>query len=246
VINETMAKRYFGARNPLGGTVTIDSIPYEGPARYTIVGVARDFQSSDVRDKPRREMYVAFNDPTEGETGQAKLSVHVRGDPSRFVDPIRRSIEDVTPTLPTFVDPVNDLVRATVSKDVLLVQVTLFFCIVTLVLAALGLYGVTAYSASQRTSEFGLRAALGAEPGDVTRMVLGEAVRVAIIGVVIGVPAGLAATRLIRAQLFGVGTIDLPSLGIAIVVLVSTAVVASYLPARRAAKVGPLEALRLE
>ena len=74
----------------------------------------------------------------------------------------------------------NDLVRGTVSQDVLLVQVTMFFCIVTLVLAALGLYGVTAYSTSQRTSEFGLRAALGAEPGEVTRMVLGEAVRVAI------------------------------------------------------------------
>jgi len=80
----------------------------------------------------------------------------------------------------------------------------------------------------------------------VTRMVLGEAVRVAMIGVVVGVPAGLAAARLVRAQLFGVGTIDLPSLSIAIVVLVATAVVASYLPARRAAKVGPLEALRLE
>jgi len=176
----------------------------------------------------------------------AKLFVHVRGDPSRFVGPIRRAIEDVERTLPISVDPVNDLVRDTVAKDVLLVQVTIFFCLVTLVLAALGLYGVTAYSTSQRTSEFGLRAALGAGPGDVTRMVLGEAVRVAITGVVIGVPAGLAATRLIRAQLFGVGTIDLPSLSIAIVVLVATAVVASYLPARRAAKVGPLEALRLE
>jgi predicted permease len=248
VINETMAKKYFGARNPLGGTVTVDSLPMEGRARYAIVGVVRDFQSADVRNKPQREMYVVFNDPSVGETGQAKLSVHVQGggDPSRFVGPIRRAIEDVVPTLPIFVDPVNDLVRGTVSKDVLLVQVTTFFCIVTLVLAALGLYGVTAYSTSRRTSEFGLRAALGAEPGDVTRMVLGEATRVAMVGVVIGVPAGLAATQLIRAQLFGVGTIDLPSLGVAIVVLVVTAVVASYLPARRAAKVGPLEALRLE
>ncbi len=136
--------------------------------------------------------------------------------------------------------------RGTVSKDVLLVQVTLFFCVVTLVLAALGLYGVTAYSTNQRTSEFGLRAALGAEPGTVERMVLGEAVRVAMLGIVIGVPAGLASARLLRAQLFGVGTIDLPSLGIAIAVLIATAVVASYLPARRAARVGPLEALRLE
>jgi predicted permease len=240
VINETMAKRYFGARDPLGATATLDSVP------YTIVGVVRDFQTRNVRGKARREMYIAFNDPHTGESGQAKLSVHVRGNPSRFVGPIRRAIEDVDRTLPAAVDPVNDLVRGTVSQDVLLVQVTIFFCIVTLVLAALGLYGVTAYSTSQRTSEFGLRAALGAEPGDVTRMVLGEAVRVAIIGVVIGVPAGLAATRLIRTQLFGVGTIDLPSLSVAIVVLVATAVAASYLPARRAAKVGPLEALRLE
>jgi predicted permease len=240
VINETMAKRYFGARDPLGGTVTLDSVP------YTIVGVVRDFQSNDVRHAPRREMYIVFNNPNTGEAGQAKLAVHVRGNPSRFVEPIRRAIHDVDRTLPVFVDPVNDLVRGTVSKDVLLVQVTTFFCIVTLVLAALGLYGVTAYSTSQRTSEFGLRAALGAEPADVTRMVLGEAVRVATMGVLIGVPAGLAATRLIRTQLFGVGAIDVPSLGIAIVVLVATAIAASYLPARRAANVGPLEALRLE
>jgi ABC-type antimicrobial peptide transport system permease subunit len=191
-------------------------------------------------------MYIVFNDPTMGETGQAKLAVHVRGDPARLVEPIRRAIEGVDPTLPIFVNPVNDLVRETVSKDVLLVQVTMFFCIVALVLAALGLYGLTAYSTSQRTGEFGLRAALGAEPGDVTRMVLGEAVRVATIGVVIGVPAGLVATRLIRAQLFGVGAIDFPSLSVAVVVLMATAVVASYWPARRAAKVAPSEALRLE
>jgi len=240
VINETMAKRYFGDRDPIGVTVTIDSVP------YAVVGVVHDFQSADVRGEPRREMYLAFNNPNTGNAGQAKLSVHVRGDPSSFVEPIRRVVEAAAPGVPVHVDPVNRLVRATVSQDVLLVQVTMFFCIVTLVLAALGLYGVTAYSTSQRTSEFGLRAALGAEPGEVTRMVLGEAVRVAIVGVVIGVPAGIAATRLIRTQLFGVGTIDLPSLAIAIVVLVATAVVASYLPARRAARVGPLEALRLE
>ena len=173
VINETMAKRYFGTRNPLGGTVTVDSVPYR------IVGVVRDFQSADVREKPRREMYLVFNDPNTGDAGQAKLSVHVRGDPSRFVEPIRRAIEDVERALPIFVDPVNNLVRGTVSEDVLLVQVTVFFGVVTLVLAALGLYGVTAYSTSQRTSEFGLRAALGAEPRHVTSVVLGEAVRVA-------------------------------------------------------------------
>jgi ABC-type antimicrobial peptide transport system permease subunit len=213
---------------------------------YTIVGVVRDFQSGDVRRAPRREMYIAFNNPNAGDAGQAKLAVHVRGDPSRLVGPIRRAVEATAPGLAIHVDPVSDLVRGTVSQDLLMVKVTTFFCIVTLVLAALGLYGITAYSATQRTSEFGLRAALGAEPGTLTRMVLGEAVRVAIVGIVIGVPAGLVGARLIRAQLFGVGTIDVPSLSAAIVVLVGTAVVASYLPARRAAKVGPLEALRTE
>jgi len=240
VINETMATRYFGVRQPLGSIVTLDSV------QYTIVGVVRDFQSSDVRLEPTRQMYIPFRDPNTGNAGQAKLFVHVRGNPSSFVEPIRHAIEDVDVALPVAVDPVNDLIRGTVSQDLLLVQVTMCFCIVTLVLAALGLYGVTAYSISRRTSEFGLRAALGAEPAVVTRMVLGEAVRVAIVGILIGVPAGLAATRLIRAQLFGVGTIDLPSLTVAIAVLVATAVAASYLPARRAARVGPLEALRSE
>ena len=240
VINETAAKQYFGVRDPIGTLVTIDSTP------YTVVGIVKDFQSSDVRRPPHREMYVVFNDPKTGNAGQAKLSVHVRGDPSRFAAPIRQAVEDVDRTLPIFVNPVNDLVRGTVSRDVLLVEVTGFFCIIALVLAALGLYGITAYSTSQRTSEFGLRAALGAKPGQVTRMVLGEAVGVAMIGLVIGVPAGLLATRLLRTQLFGVATVDLPSLGTALIVLVTTVMIASYLPARRAAKVDPLEALRLE
>ena len=240
VINETMAKRYFAGREAVGGTVTVDSVP------HTVVGVVRDFQSADVRAAPQRVMYILFSNPGTGDAGQAKVMVHVRGDPARFVGPIRQAVEDVDRALPIFVDPVNDRVRGTVSQDLLLVQVTTAFCVITLVLAALGLYGVTAYSTSQRISEFGLRAALGAEPGDVTRMVLAEAVRVAAVGIVIGVPAGLAVTRVIRAQLFGVGAIDVPSLGVAIAVLITTALVASYLPARRAAKVGPLEALRLE
>jgi ABC-type antimicrobial peptide transport system permease subunit len=256
VINETMASRYFGARDPLGATVRVEGV--QDTILYTVVGVVRDFQSADVRAKPRREMYLAFNDPNAGNTGQAKLSVHVRGDPSSFVEPIRRVVETAAPGLPIHVDPVNDLVRGTVSQDALLVRVTIFFCIVALALAALGLYGVTAYSTSQRASEFGLRIGLGAEPGRVTSMVLGEAVRLAFTGILAGVPAGLAAARLIRSQLFGVSTVDMPSLAVAVTVLVGAALLASYLPtrraalrasslpARRAARVGPLEALRAE
>src|SRR6185503_6063433 len=98
----------------------------------------------------------------------------------------------------------------------------------TLILAALGLYGVTAYSTGQRTGEFGLRVALGAEPSRVTRMVLAEALRVAMLGVAIGLPAGLAASRVIRTQLYGVGAIDLPSLTGAIALLIATTLLATY------------------
>src|SRR6185295_15325642 len=144
------------------------------------------------------------------------------------------------------VDAVNDLVRASVAQDILVAQVTTFFGILALALAALGLYGITAYATSQRTGELGLRAALGAEPGGVMRMILGEAIALAALGVGIGVPIGLVATRLIRERLFGVGPIDVPSLSVAVAVLIATSIVASYLPARRAARVGPLDALRAD
>jgi predicted permease len=239
VINETMAKRYFGDRNPLGGSLVLDS------TRFSVVGVVRDFQNSDVRDKPRRMFYYGENDSTK-DARNVTLMVRVRGDVSRYVEPLRRAVADADRNLPASIEPLNDRVRDTLSQDVLLVQVTTFFCLMTLVLASLGLYGVTAYATTQRTGEFGLRAALGAEPNQITVMVLGEAVKLALTGIVIGVPIGLGAVRLIRSQLFGVGAIDFPSLMVALLVLVGAAVIASYLPARRAARIGPLEALRGE
>ena len=125
-------------------------------------------------------------------------------------------------------------------------NVVAVFGIVALLLAAIGLYGLTSYATSQRTSEFGLRLALGAEPGSVTRMILREATALASLGLAAGVPAGLLATRLIRRQMFGVGPLDLPSLALAVLVLSAMTFGASYLPARRAARVAPVDALRIE
>jgi ABC-type antimicrobial peptide transport system permease subunit len=124
--------------------------------------------------------------------------------------------------------------------------VTTLFGALALLLAALGLYGVTAYATSQRTGEFGLRIALGAEPRSVSRMVVREALVLAAAGVAAGLPAGVAAARLIRDQMFGVGPLDPPSLAMAAGVLTMTALVASYIPARRAARIAPLDALRAE
>ena len=105
LINETTAKRYFGARDPLARRSR------STPSRTAVVGVVRDFESADVRSQSSREVYIVFNNPKTGDEAHAKLSVHVRGDPSRFVEPIRRAAQSVDPALPVSVDPVNELVR---------------------------------------------------------------------------------------------------------------------------------------
>jgi predicted permease len=237
-INETMARYYFPGADPVGRTLSVDT------TTFTITGVVGDMKEADVRAKPVRRFYY----PTQPRTNPHGFVMEIRvdGDPSRFVAPIRHALLAADRTLPLDVATLGDLVRASVSEDVLVTKVTAFFGLVTLVLAALGLYGVTAYTTAQRTSELGLRVALGAEPARVAGTIVAEALGLALAGVAIGLPIGLAATRLIRDQIFGVGAVDPPSLAGAVGVLVSAALLASYLPARRAARVDPLESLRAE
>jgi predicted permease len=239
-INETMARWYFPGRDPIGRRVVLDSVA------YTIAAVVPDVQEGrNLRAKPVRRLYFATFAPSD-QPQSFELEVHVTGNPARLVEPLRRAVASVDGTVPLDVAPLSDRVRRSAGEEVLLTKVTLFFGILALVLAALGLYGVTAYSTARRTAEFGLRTALGATPGGLTRMVVGEAARLTLVGVAIGIPLGLAATRLIRRQIFGVGAVDPPSLSAAIFVLVVASLIASWLPARRAAGVSPLEALRTE
>jgi len=237
VINETMARHYFSTGSSLGRTLISED------STYTVIGVVRDVEEQDVRAKPVRRLYTSIAQAHQP-LNVFVLEVRVTGDPSRYVVPLQEALLTTNPSLSFEINPLNDLVRGSVSQDVLVTRVTTFFGLLGLVLAALGLYGVTTYATSRRTAEFGLRAALGAEPNDIARMVLAESVRLVALGLSIGVPAGLVATRLVRSQIFGVNAIDIPSLSGAVAVLLATALVASYLPARRAARVGPLGALR--
>ena len=237
VIDATMASRYFAERDPIGRTVVLENEP------FTIIGVVRDVEYNDVRARPLRRVYFPDVD-TPATPRSFELQLHVRGRPEQFVRPVTQAILEVDRTVPFTIEPVLDRVRESVSQDLLLMQVTSFFGALTLVLAALGLYGITAFATTQRTGELGLRAALGAEPWRVAGLVVREAMLLALAGIAIGIPVGIAATRFLRAVLFGVTPLDPVSLGATVVLLALTVLVASYLPAWRASRISPLEALR--
>ena len=240
VINSAMAAYYFPAGGALGKHITVDSATYE------VVGVVGNMRDHELRGEADRRLYLPVFQagplPTE-----FTFELRTNGDPAQLTGNARRELLGAAPSLLILSsDPLKSLMRSSISQDLLVATVASFFGILALALAALGLYGVMTYATLRRTSEFGLRMALGAEPRMVGRMVLREAMVLVAGGTVIGIPLALAATRFLRNQLFGVQVIDVPSILVALAVLTASAAVAGLLPAARAARVGPLEALRTE
>ena len=239
IIDATMARAHFTNRDPIGQLITVDSVV------YTVVGVVRDIEERDVRSAPVRRIYLA-QAAGEHSGPSFQLIVRTSGDPARSLEPLRNALRSVDPVVPFELEPLTQRLRASIRESLLLTNMTLAFGLVTLLLAALGLYGVTSYATTRRTSEFGLRMALGASSALVTRMVLREALTITVIGIGIGLPVGVGAARFIRSQLFGVSAVNPASLSIAVAMLVLTALLASWVPARRAAAVAPVDALKVE
>jgi predicted permease len=240
LINATMAAFYFPRGDAIGHRLVVDSASYE------VVGVVADTKDHELRQAPARRMYLpayqAGPIPLE-----FTLELRATGDPTQLMTAVRRELQAANASLLVLNnDPLSTLMRQSISQDLLVARVASFFGALALGLAALGLYGVMMYATLRRTSEFGLRMALGADNARVRGMVLGEALTLVAGGAVVGVPLALAASRLLRSQLYGVGPIDLPSIAAALGVLLVSAAIAGYLPAARAARVGPLEALRVE
>jgi predicted permease len=240
VMNETMASAYFPKGQAVGHRVRVDSIT------YSIVGVVADTKDHELRQAPVRRIYLPIYQTPPMPT-EFTFELLATGDPAKLVAAARRELTAANGSVVALDnDPLTSLMRQSISQDLLVSRVASFFGTLALALAALGLYGVMMYATLRRTSEFGLRMALGADAPRVRRMVLGEAMTLVVAGTVAGIPLAIAATRLLRNQLFGVQLIDVPSILVALIVLAASAAIAGYLPARRAAHVGPLEALRTD
>jgi putative ABC transport system permease protein len=258
VINEAFAKRFFKGQDPIGRHFGIDKIKYS--ATYEIVGVSRDMRYMTYGYKqPIRPMFwaseaqtVEYDDPAfrSGEIWSHYLYnivIWAPGNAPRMEEQVRKALASVDRNLVLYsVDPYSKVVSADFQQEKMIATLTMLFGGLGLVLAAVGLYGVLAYTVEQRTSEIGVRMALGADRGGVVRMVLGGAFSQVGIGLALGIPAAIGAGRLMTNQLFGVMPWDPVRLTLAILLLSVAALLASVIPASRAAGVEPMMALRNE
>jgi predicted permease len=245
VVNEAFAKFYFGDRNPIGKHVT-DEFP-DNRKTFTIVGVARDARDHSLRRDIFRRFYLSALQPLGEFSPFMNYEIRTYGDASGVVQAARKEILAFDPAIPIGSNkPLVSLLDDNLRQERLIAQLSTVFGGLALLLACIGLYGVLSYAVAQRTNEIGIRMALGAERGAVTRMILRETGILVLIGLAVGVPASLACARLVQSKLFGLKAADPVTLGAALGIMIVVAVASGYLPARRASKVDPLIALRYE
>lgn len=238
IINETLARRFFDGREPIGQQVRL-----WGAAR-TIVGVVKDERINGLTREAPPAIYLPYRQAPSFNGGQALL---VRASvPSTVVArELRSAVRQLDPQLAVFgVQPLSEVVGESVAQQRFLMMLLLAFAGVALVLAAIGIHGVLSYTVAQRRHELGIRVALGATPDRVTRLVLGQGARLTAAGLAVGMAAALALTRVLSAQLYGVAATDLMAFAAVLPVLGAVALLATWLPARRAVRLDPLEAMR--
>jgi putative ABC transport system permease protein len=245
VINESMARTYWGTENPVGRRLRFGSRP-TGPDWRTIVGVVGDVRHGALDDDPMPELYVPFSQAPSTET-IATLVVRTAIDPAAMTKTLRDAVTSMDASAPLDqVRTMEQIVSLSVNQPRFRTALLVVFSTLALLMASIGVYGTTSYSTRQRTREFGLYIAIGATARDVLRMVLGRAAIVIIIGLALGVVASFGLTRLLTKFLYGVTPLDPTTFVAAPMFLFVIAIVACYFPARRATRVDPIVALRYE
>jgi putative ABC transport system permease protein len=245
IINETFARTHFPNEDPLGKRMTPQmSMDENEPREREIVGVVADVKFGKLTTESKAELYMPH---TQAPLGGMTIVARMDGKPEAFVTPLRQTVEAMNKDLPVY-DPrsMEEYLGAAVAQPKLNMTLLVIFAGVAVVLTAVGIYGVMAYSVAQRTQEIGIRMALGAQKSDVLRMIVGQGLRLVVAAMVIGLFAAFAVTKAIGSLLYGVGATDIATLSSVGALLAAIATVACWLPARRASGVNPITALRAE
>jgi putative ABC transport system permease protein len=239
VVDEAFVQRHLAGRDPIGRGLDIGN---GTDGLYEIVGVVGNVRYDGLDADAAPTMYVPFEQDV---FSTMWIVAKTPGDTAQLAAAVRRVVRDVDRTLPAYsVSTLGEVVSESLAERRFSLLLLGLFASMALFLAAVGLYGVMAYAVSQRTQEFGLRKALGAEAGDVLRMVVGGGLRLALVGVAFGIVGALVLSRLIEALLFEVAAADPASYAVTAIVLLVVAALACYVPARRAMRVDPVVALR--
>jgi predicted permease len=242
VINQAMARRYFGEANPVGRTFYFRNRPSE---RYEIIGVVGDAIYRSLRETPAPTFYMPFYQVSRD--GHATVALRVTGEPAGFAGDVRGVVRAIEPRAEvTAIRTLANVVDGTLRNEWTLAQFGTLFGAVALALTALGVYGVLAFSVVQRTREIGVRVALGAGRADVVALVIRQGLGLVTLGAGLGLIAAFALARFVTRLLYGVSSADPLTLGATLLLLLAVALLACWLPARRAAKVDPMVALRAE
>lgn len=243
VVNQAFAKRFFPNESPIGKRFGFNA---DKSNQIEIVGVAGDTKYTSLRDEIKPNVYIPWSQDLRF-IGRMTFELRASGEPGALVAAVREAVRSVDSNLPvTGIKTQAEQADQSLRIERLFARLLTFFGVLALLLAGIGLYGVMAYSIAQRTQEIGIRIALGAQVADVLRMVIGQGMILALIGVAIGIGSAIGLTRLMKTLLYGVGATDPLTFTVIALVLSAVALLACWIPARRAAKVDPMVALRCE
>ena len=243
VVNESMARHYFGKADPVGRFISIPG--YRGDTSWLqVVGEVRDIKVHDLRESATLMLYVPMFQAAEG---GATIEMRTAMDPMYAQTAVLAAVKAVDSRLPVYsVKTLDNQLDDSLVQERLVASLSELFGMLALLLTCVGLYGLMAYSVNRRTGEIGIRMALGARRGRIARMVLGETLLLFSCGLVLGLPGAAISSHLIASQLFGLKPADPVTFSAACVIMALVAIAASYLPARRAASIDPMHALRNE